>query len=50
MLNARVIKVFCSSSCAFAEPVAGLALAERFTAAQRAMFAREAAQSGQHEK
>lgn len=29
--NARVSRVFCSSSWAFAEPVAGLALAERFT-------------------
>src|ERR1700720_1112284 len=31
VVNARVSKVFCSSSCALAEPVAGLALAERFT-------------------
>src|SRR5258706_15059526 len=31
VVNARVIKVLCSSSCALAEPVAGLALAERFT-------------------
>ncbi len=31
VVNASVSSVFCSSSCAFAEPVAGLALAERFT-------------------
>ena len=31
VVNASVTKVLCSSSCALAEPVAGLALAERFT-------------------
>src|ERR1700722_5583772 len=31
VVNASVSNVFCSSSCALAEPVAGLALAERFT-------------------
>src|SRR5712691_5103279 len=31
VVKARVTKVFCSSSWALAEPVAGLALAERFT-------------------
>jgi len=31
VVNASVINVLCSSSCALAEPVAGLALAERFT-------------------
>jgi hypothetical protein len=31
VVKASVSSVFCSSSCAFAEPVAGLALAERFT-------------------
>ena len=31
MVNERERRVFCSSSCALAEPVAGLALAERFT-------------------
>jgi hypothetical protein len=31
VVNASVNKVFCSSSCALAEPVAGLALADRFT-------------------
>jgi hypothetical protein len=31
VVNASVINVLCSSSCAFADPVAGLALAERFT-------------------
>src|SRR5579862_3421568 len=31
VVNASVSKVFCSNSCALAEPVAGLALAERFT-------------------
>ena len=29
--KASASNVFCSTSCAFAEPVAGLALAERFT-------------------
>ena len=29
--SARSMSVFCSISCAFADPVAGLALAERFT-------------------
>jgi hypothetical protein len=33
-----VIKVFCSNSCAFADPVAGLALAERFTERIRSPF------------
>jgi len=36
--NANVINVFCSISCAFAEPVAGLALAERFTDRTRNPF------------
>ncbi len=31
VVNARVSSVVCSTSCAFAEPVAGLALADRFT-------------------
>jgi hypothetical protein len=31
VVNARANNVFCSTSCAFAEPVAGLALPERFT-------------------
>src|ERR1700722_14045806 len=31
VVNASVINVFCSNSCAFADPVAGLALGERFT-------------------
>jgi len=31
VVNASVTSVFCSSSCALADPVAGLALAERFT-------------------
>jgi hypothetical protein len=30
-MKASAKSVFCSSSCALAEPVAGLALAERFT-------------------
>ena len=30
-VKASVSKVFCSTSCAFADPVAGLALAERLT-------------------
>jgi hypothetical protein len=30
-VNASASSVFCSTSCAFADPVAGLALAERFT-------------------
>ena len=30
-VNARLNKVFCSTSCALADPVAGLALADRFT-------------------
>jgi hypothetical protein len=31
VVNASANNAFCSTSCAFAEPVAGLALAERFT-------------------
>ena len=31
VLNASVSRVFCSTSCALPEPVAGLGLAERFT-------------------
>jgi hypothetical protein len=31
MVNANVSRVFCSTSWAFADPVAGLALADRFT-------------------
>jgi len=31
VVNAKVSSVFCSISCAFADPVEGLALAERFT-------------------
>ena len=36
--KANVIKVFCSSSWALAEPVAGLALEERFTERTRIFF------------
>jgi hypothetical protein len=32
VVNAKFSRVFCSSSCALADPVAGLALADRFTA------------------
>ena len=37
--KARVSRVFCSSSWALAEPVAGLALAERFTDRKRRFLA-----------
>ena len=35
VVNANANNVFCSNSCAFAEPVAGLALPERFTERSR---------------
>src|SRR5580658_7601080 len=38
-VKASANSVFCSTSCAFAEPVAGLALAERFTECTGRSFA-----------